>query len=87
MVLFITQVPEPVLAIEVAPVPLLAKETFIVLSAVLLPVSVTVRAVLVPDSVAPPVLENTTAPVPEASIVAPAVPTVKRRLVESPAPA
>ena len=74
-----TQVPEPSLTSEVAPVPLLPMSAASVLLPVFVPVSVRVRAVFVPVNAMAAVLLRVRAPEPEASSVAPLVPVVKPR--------
>jgi hypothetical protein len=80
-----TQMPVPFLVSEVAPVPLLPSVEANVPA--LEPVSVNVRAVLAPLKTTPPALVKLRVPVPEASIVLPAVvPTVNSRSVLTPPP-
>ena len=76
-----TQVPDPFLTSEVAPVPLSTSGAASVLLPVLVPVRVSVRAVLLPEVAMAAVLLRVSAPEPEASSVAPLVPTVKPRLL------
>ena len=72
--------PASVLVSEVTPVPLLVICAARMLLPVFVPPSVIVCAVLVPESAIAPVLVKAIAPVPDASIVLPAVaPSVNRR--------
>ena len=76
-----TQVPEPFLTSEVAPVPLLVIWAASVLLSAFEPVSVIVRAALVPTRAMAAVLLRVRAPEPEASSEPPLVPIVKPRLL------